>query len=234
MADPSELNIVALGDSITYDVNHATGWVAQLQAMFPGAQITNAGVPSDTLEQMAVRMQNYTPEPGKLNIMIIWGGTNDLASIGPGDTPDLLSSLVTQANNDGWQTWVVNTLPRWCFSLSEVAGFDASEQNVVTSLDAQSAVPENQYIDMYSHFLTSSGTVNTSLYNESPEYTHPNAQGDAVITGVMSGYIQQALSNNTLTAANVAFSNLTPGNMSGGVDSFGLSKGQSSLFATQS
>jgi len=82
MADTSsgDLNIVALGDSITYPINHATGWVIQLQPMFPDAQITNAVVPGNTLSEMEVRMQSYVSEAGKENSMIIWRGTNDLPS----------------------------------------------------------------------------------------------------------------------------------------------------------
>jgi lysophospholipase L1-like esterase len=226
MADTSsgDLNIVALGDSITYSVNHATGWVTQLQSMFPDATITNAGVSGNTLSQMEVRMQSYTPEAGKENIMIIWGGTNDLlAGTDPAAAASELASLVSEAKSEGWVTWVVDALPRTDVSQTNIEQFD---------VDVYTTVAADRFIDMYSYFTSSLNSPVTSLY--SSDDVHPGTTGDKLIASVMAADIESTVDS----AGSLAF----PGQkMATSVSSSGtgtsivaLAQYQSTLFAVSS
>jgi len=183
----ANLDIVALGDSITYSINHSDGWVAQLRALYPDATIINAGECADTLSQMEARMQSYVPVAGKRNIMIIWGGTNDLLlGSDPATAASDLASLVNEAKAEGWETWVVDALPRADVSQEAVQQFDS---------DVFGAVAADRFIDMYSYFTSGTGAADTALYAESPKYVHPNAQGDALIASVMAANIGNAVAS---------------------------------------
>jgi len=224
MADTSysDLNIVALGDSITYSVNHATGWVSQLQSMFPDARIVNAGVPGDTLSGMAVRMQSYVPEAGKQNIMIIWGGTNDLLSgSDPATAAAALAGLVGEAKSEGWETWVVDALPRDDVGQAYIQQFDS---------DAYATVSADRFIDMYSYFTSFTGASETSLYCS--DEVHPNSAGDARIVSVMAADIESATDS---SGVSVLLGRETAASVSStGASILGLSKSQSGVAMAQS
>jgi lysophospholipase L1-like esterase len=195
-APGSGLNVVCLGDSITADVadvdlGSRTGWIDQLQSAYPGATFANDGVCGNTLEQMASRQSALAaPVAGDTNVMIVWGGTNDLFSQElSGQAPDAapvvnaLATVVGNAEAAGWDTYVVSTLPRWC-----------TPQDVTDALNAgaRTLVDAAHFVDLAPLFQNSNGTANTSLYyetNTTGQWTHPDQQGDNLISAAMSKVI---------------------------------------------
>lgn len=102
-------NIVAVGDSL---VHHA--WTVPLENSLPNSVVLMAGEGGSGLDKITANVNLYAPDPkaGK-NVMLIWGGTNDLHSgTDPTKAFSKLEDAVDTARAKGFEPWVVTALPR--------------------------------------------------------------------------------------------------------------------------
>lgn len=181
------VNIVAVGDSIT---DHH--WTEYLEAALPDAVATPDGTGGADLDIISLSVYSAAPDPNASeNIMILWGGSNDLAEgRSPEEAFEKLQYLVDYASASGFTVWAPTALDRFDVGAATADGIDAYNDYLRTSLE--NAV----VIDMAAAYDAYPGA--SALYQDK---VHPNDAGYAYIAETFLDYADALGLTGALAAA---------------------------------
>jgi len=139
-------NVVCEGDSETASSfnRENRSYPAMLEdSLGPSYRVSNFGAPGQQVSTMlANRAANIDPllnAGSRTNVLIVWGGTNDLSSQGGNQTPAQawarLVSYGQAARAVGWKTLLVSTLPRPTGALGGSGGPFETDRTALNSLE---------------------------------------------------------------------------------------------------
>lgn len=163
LIDHTQPNLVADGDSITAGTG-ATPWTYFIRSWL----IHNVALPGETLATMLANaptaVDPLLKSPYVLNVVTVWGGTNDI-SLGatPATTYANLKSYCDARHAAGWKCIVATMLSR--------VGLDASKNTYNNLILADHSFADG-LVDFTGTVLGCDGCY-SNLSNFSPDGTHP-------------------------------------------------------------
>jgi lysophospholipase L1-like esterase len=184
---PSENRVVFLGDSIT------EGWGSADAGFFPRRSYINRGIGGQTTSQMLVRFRQDVIAL-KPTVVVILGGTNDIAENGGLTTLDAiednLRSMVELARLHGIHAILSSVLPTldypWRRGL-QPAGKISSLNRWMEEYCRSNHI---EYIDYYSAMVASNGAMRPEL---SLDGVHPTNAGYLIMDPLADDAIRRAL-----------------------------------------
>ena len=198
-ARQGETRVVFLGDSIT-DQWDDPAWSA---GFFPGQPYVNRGINGQTTAQMLARLR---PDVIQLHpqVVVVLGGTNDLASLFPEPAlpaiSDSLTSMVELAKGNGIRVVLASLLPvsdygkradgtvRPQVARRPPANILAINEWIRRYAEEKGAV----YLDYHSAMVDERGWLKADL---SDDGLHPNRNGYQVMTPLAARAVAAALSS---------------------------------------
>ncbi len=184
-AQPSQVRIIAIGDSLTagYGLKQDQGFTAQLQARLgsDGIQVTiiNAGVSGDTTTGGLARLDWVLSEPYDGVILAL--GANDALRAVPTDlVRENLTHILEQITSRDLDVLFCGFLAPRNLGEEYVQEFDSIYQDLALAFD----------VVFYPHFLENVAT--DSKLNQS-DGIHPNADGVGVIVDSMLPYVKELI-----------------------------------------
>ena len=190
--------VVFDGDSLTTGIGAAAGqdYPTQCLALInQGLTKTNVAANGQTIPGMAAdaaaQIDVLYDAARSRNVLVIWGGENDLyGGASAADTITALSGSCTARRAAGWKVVVLTLLP--CSYTDTPAGYEAARQAVNTSIRANWATYADRIADIAAN--TTIGDAgdeeNTTYY---ADRLHMTAAGYAIVAGIVKTAIESLL-----------------------------------------
>jgi lysophospholipase L1-like esterase len=188
----SDLNILFEGDSMTVGFNAAGGfsYPAQLLRLLPRlypSRRKNVATNGHTLTQMTAEQATTDLEydgTKAMNIMVLWGGTNDMAdAIVTGTTCHTrLNTYCTSRKTTGWKIVVLTCLPR--SAGGESAGFETERQSYNTLIRSNYASYAHALADVAAISSLGDAGVEANAINFA-DRLHLTAAGHSLVAKVV-------------------------------------------------
>ena len=177
-------NLMCDGDSLTYGYGSRANrsYPSQL-GLSSSIQVWNLGLAGQTMASMvtvAATLVDPNFVSGQTNVLVIWGGTNDLfGGTAPATVYADLSSYISARCSAGWNKIAVLTcLPR--------TGDNETNRATYNSLITANTAGADVVVDVASNSDLSNDTNGTYFYTDD---THLTAAGYAIVAGMVSSAI---------------------------------------------
>ncbi len=199
--DFSEVTIACLGDSITEGVNGATGhadgltYPEVIKEVLHAKEVYNLGVGGSTIgDYWAAAMVNrYMEIPKDTNIIIVYGGINDVFS----GTDETIGSLNTLSEDtfcgdldtllEGLRihyptSWLILVTPMDTVTIEEVRSLNPDMEPIETYVNAMISLAEKYDVDVidlfHSNFMNS---YDSEVFNSYVPGCHPTDEGYRIL-----------------------------------------------------
>ncbi len=189
------INLVADGDSITAGLNVTPGLNYPAQVAFgldARSTLTNKGVGGQTLVSMeADAATDIDPliSGTATNVLLAFGGTNDLLNTAVGTVQTRLSTYCANRRAAGWKVLVGTILPRSDASVVDHTAWEAARITLNTWIRANYATWADGLMDFAADpRIGDDGDESSVLYYDG-SLVHPNELGYRVIAGIAQSAI---------------------------------------------
>jgi lysophospholipase L1-like esterase len=188
---PPTRNIVFDGDSITAGFpDHPNYYDLALISVGGAYKARNVAIPGQQLTAMASaaasRVDAYRDPAVAKNVLVIWGGTNDIASgtLTGAQTHTALSSYCTARRAAGWKVVVVTMLPR---SYAGDVGATETERTAYnTAIRANWATYADALADVAANTTIGDAGDELNATNYQSDHAHLKTAGATIVAGIVA------------------------------------------------